>query len=50
MVKKKHYERILNCIPSKETEKDWTYDSFVDAGLIERKYLILKILERHGGE
>jgi hypothetical protein len=26
--------RILNCIPSRETEKDWRMDSAMDAGLL----------------
>jgi hypothetical protein len=34
LTKKKRFNRILNCIPSKETERDWLFENFADAGLI----------------
>ncbi len=26
--------RILNCLPSRDTEKDWQFENAVDAGLV----------------
>ena len=36
MVKKKEFKRILNCVPSTETEKDWQYEAFVSAGVVRK--------------
>lgn len=32
--KKSHTKRILNCIPSQHTERDWGFDNALDAGLL----------------
>lgn len=42
MVRKKYFKRILNCIPSKETEKDWEYESFISAGVVPKPKSIPK--------
>jgi hypothetical protein len=34
MPEKRKFKRILNCIPSKETERDWQFENFANAGLI----------------
>src|SRR5215213_5372234 len=31
------YERILNCLPSTDTEDDWTYDNAANAGIISEQ-------------
>jgi hypothetical protein len=35
MPKKRKIKRVLNCLPSKETERDWLFENFADAGLVD---------------
>jgi hypothetical protein len=35
MKEKQKFKRILNCLPSKEVERDWQFENFAEAGLID---------------